>query len=159
MKKLIVTFGIVLVSQFGFSQAAKTKVSAPANKISSDSTYHAKPAVDEAFKKDVLRVIEKSGTGGQIAGAKKQILGMIPEEKQAAFLVEFEAMLPKIYDASAKIYMEEYTKEDIKAMLAFYDSPVGKKIEEKAEVISSKSQEAMASVQGEMQALVAKYMQ
>ena len=84
---------------------------------------------------------------------------MIPEEKQAAFLVEFEAMLPKIYDASAKIYMEEYTKEDIKAMLAFYDSPVGKKIEEKAEVISSKSQEAMASVQGEMQALVAKYMQ
>jgi len=155
MKKLIVTFGIVLVSQFGFSQAATTKTTAPA------LTTSAAPAapVDEAFKKDVLRVIEKSGTGGQIAGAKKQILGMIPEEKQAAFLVEFEAMLPKIYDASAKIYMEEYSKEDIKAMLAFYDSPVGKKIEEKAEVISSKSQEAMASVQGEMQALVAKYMQ
>ena len=84
---------------------------------------------------------------------------MIPEEKQAAFLVEFEAMLPKIYDASAKIYMEEYTKDDIKAMLAFYESPVGKKMAEKAEVISSKSQEAMASVQGDMQALVAKYMQ
>ncbi len=153
MKKLIVTFGIVLVSQFGFSQAAK-----PATAAITTSTAPAAP-VDEAFKKDVLRVIEKSGTGGQIAGAKKQILGMIPEEKQAAFLVEFEAMLPKIYDASAKIYMEEYTKEDIKAMLAFYDSPVGKKIEEKAEVISSKSQEAMASVQGDMQALVAKYMQ
>ncbi len=155
MKKVIVTLGIVLVSQFGFSQSTnKTKTP----ELTTSSSSPTAP-VDEAFKQDVLKVIEKSGTGGQIAGAKKQILGMIPEEKQAAFLVEFEAMLPKIYDASAKIYMEEYTKDDIKAMLAFYESPVGKKMAEKAEVISSKSQEAMASVQGDMQALVAKYMQ
>ena len=155
MKKVVLTLGIVLVSQFGFSQTAKAKTETP-----SITTSVAPVApVDEAFKKEVLKVIEKSGTGGQIAAAKKQILAMIPEEKQAAFLVEFEAMLPKIYDASAKIYMEEYTKEDIKAMLAFYESPTGKKMAEKAEIISSKSQEAMASVQGDIQALVAKYMQ
>jgi hypothetical protein len=68
-------------------------------------------------------------------------------------------MVSKIYDASAKIYMEEYNKEDIKAMLAFYESPVGMKMAAKSEAIMSKSQEAMASVQGDMQALVAKYMQ
>ena len=155
MKKVVLTLGIVLVSQFGFSQTAKAKTETPSI---TTSVAPAAP-VDEAFKKEVLKVIEKSGTGGQIAAAKKQILAMIPEEKQAAFLVEFEAMLPKIYDASAKIYMEEYTKEDIKAMLAFYESPTGKKMAEKAEIISSKSQEAMASVQGDIQALVAKYMQ
>lgn len=154
MKKVIVTLGIVLVSQFGFSQATD-KTETPA------LTTSAAPAapVDEAFKKEVLKVIEKSGTGGQIAAAKKQVLAMIPEDKHAAFLLELDAILPKIYDASAKIYMEEYSKEDIKVMLAFYESPIGKKMAEKTEIIMSKSQEAMASVQTDVQALVAKYMQ
>jgi hypothetical protein len=158
MKKLIVSLWIVLVSQIGFSQASKTKVASPTITTSAPSVAVDAP-VDEAFKIDVLKVIERSGTAGQIAGAKKQILSMIPEDKQAAFLVEFEAMVSKIYDASAKIYMEEYNKEDIKAMLAFYESPVGKKMAEKSEAIMSKSQESMTSVQGDMQALVAKYMQ
>lgn len=116
-------------------------------------------AQDEALKKDVLKVIELSGSGGQMAAAKKQLLGMIPKEKQAAFIIEFDALMPKIYDASAKIYMEEFTKEDIKAMLAFYESPVGKKMAEKSEVIATKSQEGMAALQGEIQALMMKYMQ
>jgi hypothetical protein len=68
-------------------------------------------------------------------------------------------MLPKIYEGTAKIYMEEYTKEDIKAMLAFYESPVGKKMAEKAEVIAEKSQASMMELQGEIQSLVMKYMQ
>lgn len=116
-------------------------------------------AQDETLKKDVLKVIELSGSGGQMAAAKKQLLGMIPKEKQAAFIIEFDALMPKIYDASAKVYMEEFTKEDIKAMLAFYESPVGKKMAEKSEVIATKSQEGMAALQGEIQALMMKYMQ
>jgi hypothetical protein len=135
MKKLILTFALVIVAQFGFSQE------------------------DAAFKADVLKVIERSGSGGQMNSAKKQILGMIPEDKHAAFTVEFDAMLPKIYEGTAKIYMEQYTKEDIKAMLAFYESPVGKKMAEKAETIAEKSQEAMMELQGEIQSLVMKYMQ
>lgn len=136
MKKFILTFAFLVVTQFGFSQA-----------------------VDEAFKKDVLKVIERSGAGGQMASAKKQILAMIPEEKHAAFLIEFDALLPKVYEASAKVYMEEYTKEDIKAMLAFYESPVGKKMAEKSEVVASKSQDSMKDLQGDIQAIVMKYMQ
>jgi ethanolamine utilization microcompartment shell protein EutL len=135
MKKLILTFAFVAVAQFGFAQE------------------------DAAFKADVMKVIERSGSGGQMNSAKKQILGMIPEDKHAAFTVEFDAMLPKIYEGTAKIYMEEYTKEDIKAMLAFYESPVGKKMAEKAEVIAEKSQASMMELQGEIQSLVMKYMQ
>ncbi|WP_395054926.1 DUF2059 domain-containing protein [Flavobacterium sp.] len=134
MKKFIITLALVLVAQFGFSQ------------------------VDEAFKKDVLKVIEKSGAGGQVNAAKKQILTMIPAEKQAAFLVEFDVILNKIQDETSKIYMQEYTKEDVKAMLAFYESPVGKKMSEKAEVLSTKSQESMMSVQTDVQELMGKYM-
>jgi hypothetical protein len=65
--------------------------------------------------------------------------------------------MKKVNDATVEIYMQEYSKEDIKAMLAFYNSPVGKKMAEKSEKIANKSQESMASLQGEIQALMMKY--
>jgi hypothetical protein len=55
--------------------------------------------------------------------------------------------------------MEEYSKEDIKAMLAFYESPVGKKMSEKAPAIMEKSQASMMELQGEIQSMMMKYMQ
>lgn len=134
MKKILFTLVLALATQFGFSQ-------------------------DKPSKAEVEQVIEKSGASGQMAAAKKQVLSMIPKEKQAAFLVEFEALIKKVNDATAELYMQEYTKEDIKAMLAFYNSPVGKKMAEKAEILAQKSQDSMVALQGEMQALVMKYMQ
>ena len=134
MKKLIFTLAFVCVAHFGFAQ-------------------------DDAFKKDIKKVIEVSGASGQLKAAKKQVLTYIPEAKQAAFLVEFDAILAKINDKTVEIYAQEYTKEDIKAMLAFYESPVGKKMAEKSELIATKSQESMGELQGEIQTLVMKYMQ
>lgn len=134
MKKLILTFAFVAVAQLGFAQE------------------------DAAFKADVMKVVQRS-SGAQIEAGKKQILGMIPEDKHTAFLVEFDAIIAKANEGTAKIYMEEYTKEDIKAMLAFYNSPVGKKMDEKAASISAKSQEAMMELQGQIQEVMGKYMQ
>lgn len=134
MKKLILTFAFVAIAQFGFAQE------------------------DAAYKADVMKVVQRS-SGGQIEAAKKQILAMIPEAKQASFLVEFDGIIAKANEGTAKIYMEEYTKEDIKAILAFYNSPVGKKMQEKEESITAKAQESMMSLQGEVQELMSKYMQ
>lgn len=134
MKKLIVTFALVLLAQVGFSQ-------------------------DEAFKKDVLKVIEMSGAANQMKSAKTQILQMVPKEKQEAFILDFDATMPALYDKIAAIYMETYTKEDIKAMIAFYDSPVGRKINEKAGNILEKTQAAGKEWSEELQGLMTKYMQ
>lgn len=134
MKKILFTLVLVLATQFAFSQ-------------------------DKPSKAEVEQVIEKSGASGQMAAAKKQVLSMIPKEKQAAFVVEFDALIKKVSDATVELYIQEYTKEDIKAMLVFYNSPVGKKMAEKSEIIAQKSQESMVALQGEMQALVMKYMQ
>ena len=134
MKKLIVTFALVLLAQVGFSQ-------------------------DEAFKKDVLKVIEMSGAANQMKSAKTQILQMVPKEKQAAFILDFDATMPALYDKIAAIYMETYSKEDIKAMMAFYDSPVGRKINEKAGNILEKTQAAGKEWSEELQGLMTKYMQ
>ena len=134
MKKLLFAVVFALVSQLGFAQ-------------------------DKASKEEVAAVIEKSGASGQMNSAKKQVLSMIPQDKQAAFVVEFDLLMKKVNDATVEIYMQEYSKEDIKAMLAFYNSPVGKKMADKAEIIATKSQESMASLQGEIPALLMKYMQ
>ena len=134
MKKLIITAVFAFVSVTGMAQ-------------------------EKATREDVLKVIEKSGASGQMLAAKKQVLQMIPQDKQAAFSVEFDAILKKANETTIDVYLQEYTKDDVKAMLAFYESPVGKKMAEKAEVIATKSQEAMASLQGEIQAMMMKYMQ
>ena len=155
MKKVILTVAVLAMTQVGLAQAKKAVTKSEAAPISAI----APAASSDDFKAQVMKVIERSGSGGQMNSAKKQILAMIPEDKHAAFTVEFDAMLPKIYEGTAKIYMEQYTKEDIKAMLAFYESPVGKKMADKAEIIAEKSQESMMELQGEIQALVMKYMQ
>ena len=135
MKKIIITVTLVLLAQFGFSQA-----------------------VDEAFKKDVLKVIERSGSANQMKSVKGRIMGQIPEEKQAAFSIDFDAAMPSFYEKLAKVYMETYTKEDIKAMLAFYESPVGKKMADKSAELMEKSQAAGQEWGEGLQEMMMKYM-
>ena len=118
MKKLVFAVAFAFLSTVSFSQ-------------------------DKPTKADVMKVIERSGAQGQLTAVKKQILAMIPKDKQAAFLIEFDAIIAKSQEKTAEVYIQEYTKEDVKAMLAFYESPVGKKMAEKSEKIAEKSQEAM----------------
>jgi len=114
---------------------------------------------DEAFKKDVMKMMEISGSNAAMEVAKTQILKMIPEAKQAAFLVEFNASLPALYEKIATVYMAEYTKQDIKDMIAFYQTPLGKKMASKAGPIAEKSQAAGAEWGQSLQPLLMKYME
>jgi len=134
MKKLILLFVLAFSVQLTFAQ-------------------------DDAFKKDVLKLIKLNGSDAQMKMAKNQILQMIPTDKHAAFLVEFDATLPALYDKIAKVYMDTYTKEDVKAMLAFYDTPVGKKMQEKNGEILEKSQVAAQEWGQGLQSMLMKYMQ
>lgn len=141
MKKLVFTFAFVCVSTLGFSQTAT------------------KTAGDEAFKKECLAVIEASGTGNMLNSYRDQIVGQVAEDKRAAFIVEFDALMKKVNEKTAEIYMQIYTREDVKAMKTFYDSPVGKKMKDKAGELNQKSQESMMDIQTDLQALMMKYMQ
>jgi hypothetical protein len=134
MKKIIAAFAFVLMAQLGMAQ-------------------------DAAFKADVMKVISLSGSDAQMKIAKDQILKMVPAEKQAAFLVEFEASLPAFYDKIAGAYMETYTKDDVKEMIKFYESPVGQKITAKAGDLLQKSQAAGREWGAALQAIMMKYMQ
>lgn len=134
MKKLILILTLAFLSQFAAAQS------------------------NELFKKDVIRMLEVSSAHTQFKEAKEQILTIIPKENHAAFLVEFEASLQPIYDKFAALYMKEFTHADIKSILKFMESPLGKKMNQKSSVIM---QEVFASSQEwatGVKALVTKHM-
>ncbi|MBC8643763.1 DUF2059 domain-containing protein [Flavobacterium lindanitolerans] len=100
-----------------------------------------------------------TGASAQIDVAKKQIPGMIPEAKQAAFLKDFDATMPSYFDKVADVYMKEYTHAEIKEMIKFYETPLGKKITSKAGVLTEKTMEAAQAWGVELQSIMMKYMQ
>ena len=86
-----------------------------------------------------------------------QFAGMVPAEKKAAFLKEVEGTFPEFFSSMAKVYMEEYTHDDIKQLLAFYNSPIGKKMTSKQGAIQQKAMMAGQSWGMKIQALLGKY--
>lgn len=133
MKKIILTLALIAVTQISFAQ--------------------------DAFKNDVKKLVEVSGGTAQIEVAKKQIITMIPQDKQTAFLKEFDATMPGYFQGFYDFYMKEYTHDDVKAMLKFYESPVGKKINSKAGPMAEMTIAAAQTWGTELQAIIMKYMQ
>ena len=116
-------------------------------------------SAQDSFKADALKVIELSGAAGPMQMAKEQILQSIPEAKKMEFSKDFDASLPALYAKLATIYMQTYSAEDVKAMLAFYESPVGKKISASAGDLFKKSTAAGQEWGADLQAMMMKYMQ
>lgn len=134
MKKIILALAFVLTTQFVAAQ-------------------------DAAFKADVMKVIKSSGATAQMDVAKKQIMAMVPEAKHAEFSKDFDASMPALYDKLAVIYMKEYTHAEVKEMIKFYESPVGKKIAEKAGILFEQSMLAGQEWGAGLQELMMKYME
>lgn len=133
MRKIILSVVVLLVAQLSMAQ--------------------------DAFKEDALKVLKASGSAAQMEMAKEQVLANIPEDKKADFSKDFDASLPSLYDKMAEVYMETYTHEEIKQMLKFYDSPIGKKITAKASELTQKNMAAAQEWGVELQGIMMKYME
>ena len=114
-------------------------------------------AQDANFKADVLKLISISGADAQMKLAKPQFMKMIPENEKENFSKEFDASIPGLLDKMAETYLEIYTHEDIKGLIAFHESPVGKKMKEKAPELMQKSMQAGQEWAKELQMLTKKY--
>lgn len=115
-------------------------------------------AQDNAFKKDIIKFIEISGATSHFDIALNQIKTMVPESSHEELTKDFKATLPSLYAKIADIYQEEFTHDDIKKLLAFYESEVGKKISSKQSAIFEKSMLAGEQWGLDLQALIMKYM-
>jgi hypothetical protein len=133
MKKIILTFAFFVAANFAIAQ--------------------------DAFKTDVVKVIEMSGANTSMDAVKKQVLGMIPESKHVEFLKEFDVVISSINDEQVKNFMEVYTHDDIKEMIKFYSTPTGIKIKEKAGVLAEKNMAMQQTIGMQLQGIMMKYMQ
>lgn len=116
-------------------------------------------AQEDAVRKDVKRLIEMTGATSQIDVAKKQVITMIPAEKQKEFLKEFDASLEPVFKTMEDFYIKQYTHDEIKKIISFYETPVGKKITANAGALTEASLQSIQEWSMNLQTMMMKYMQ
>lgn len=133
MKKIIAVTAFLFVSHFGFAQ----------------STY----------KADAEKYMEVSGQMKIFEYLTQDIIQNIPEEKKADFKKDLAASLKDLQSKMADMYMEEFSHEDIKALIKIYETPIGKKLYEKNKVLYDKGQDVGMEWGMGLQSIMMKYME
>jgi uncharacterized protein len=133
MKKLLIMLAFAFISQAAMAQ--------------------------NGFRADVQKVLQMTGSAAQADIAKAQIVAMIPEAKKAEFIKEFDALVPEYLNFLEKFYMETFTHDEVKQMIKFYETPVGKKITANAGGLAEATTKAAQDWAPKLQNLVMKYMQ
>jgi hypothetical protein len=87
----------------------------------------------------------------------EQFLSMVSDEKKEAFKKEVEGTFPELYDSMAKIYKDEFTHDEIKELLKFYATPIGKKMAEKSGVMAQKGMMVGQTWGMKLQSILGKY--
>lgn len=133
MKKVALTFILFVAAQFAFAQ--------------------------DAFKTDMKKYMELSGQLNTFEMLTKELETNIPEAKRAEFNKELKSSLNVLMDKMADMYMSEFTHEDVKEMIKFYESPVGKKLNEKSAILFEKGQQVGQEWAMGLQGVMMKYME
>lgn len=109
------------------------------------------------FKKETIEFIKLTGSGAAFDSAITQIGNMVSEANQDVYQKEAHGTLDGLYNKLAELYMTEFTQKEIKELVAFYNTDLGKKLSEKQ---LSLTQNAMMLGQAwgmELQAIAQKY--
>lgn len=116
-------------------------------------------AQDAAFKADVLKYLEMSGQRLTIEKLTEKFKENVAAEKQADFKKEMDASINDFMNKMADMYMTEFTHDDIKAAIKFYESPAGKKLSSKTGILYDKGQAIGQEWGMGLQGIIMKYMQ
>ena len=100
----------------------------------------------------------KLTSGQQFEVMTEPIVKMIPEENREAFKKELNTSMKGLYKKIATVYTESFTEEELDKILAFYDTPVGKKMVEITPELTKKGMEIGQAWGMELQPMMAKYM-
>lgn len=114
---------------------------------------------DPSYKSKVVELIDiQSATQLVMDNMVEQISVSIPEENKVEFKKDMDGIINKMIDKIADIYMENYTKEEVDALMDFYNTPVGKSIQNKLPEMIIKSQMVGESLTPEVMIIMQKYM-
>lgn len=108
------------------------------------------------FKEKAKNLIQLTSEG-QFDVMLQPLINMVPEENRAAFKADIKASMDNLYDQLVVVYMDSYTEEEIDAILAFYNTPVGKKMVATTPEITQKSMQIGQQWGMQLQPLMMKY--
>jgi hypothetical protein len=80
------------------------------------------------FKTETIEFIKLTGAGAAFDNAISQIGLNVPEANKEAYTKEASATLEGLYGKIADLYMEEFTQSEIKELVVFYHTDLGKKL-------------------------------
>lgn len=109
------------------------------------------------FKKETIEFIKLTGSGAAFDDAISQIGAMVPEASKEAYKQEATATLDGLYEKLADLYMTEFTQDEIKELVAFYNTDLGKKLAEKQLSLTQKGMMLGQSWGMELQTIAQKY--
>lgn len=92
-----------------------------------------------AYEKDTYMLVEmlsKPAFGSVI----DQFTAYVNEDNVETFKKEVEATLPTLYASLTEIYLEEYSHEEVKELLKFYNTDLGKKVASNSAKLAMKGQ-------------------
>lgn len=108
------------------------------------------------FKKETIEFIKLTGSGAAFDNAIEQIGAMVSDANKAAYQKDANATLDGLYDKLAYLYMTEFTQPEIKELVAFYKTDLGKKLAEKQLSLTQKGMMLGQSWGMELQAIAQK---
>lgn len=134
-------FAVLCILAIGSSNTlAQTASPSP---VASPSASPGTPAaIDPAKEKDIRRLLEVAGTKDRMVtvmdGMEKSIRPLMEkalppgdyrDQLVAAFFAKFHSKLDlqQLLDLAMPLYDKNFSHEEIKALIAFYDSPLGRK--------------------------------
>lgn len=83
------------------------------------------------FQKETVEFIKLTGAGAAFENAIAQIGAMVSDANKDAYTKEASGTLDGLYLKMADLYMAEFTQDEIKELVAFYHTDLGKKLAEK----------------------------
>lgn len=99
-------------------------------------------AQDQAFKDDVQKLIKAIGIPERIDAMREYQRMWTKPEEEAEYMPVFETTVPEFLQNVEEYYLKKYTHEEVKELLAFYNSPLGKKVTANAAAINVAYSEA-----------------
>lgn len=100
-------------------------------------TMQAQASADKEYQAAVTKMLEVSNSLDAMKQMAPQIIAMVKQqapEVPQAFWEDMEKTMVSMYDEIIKaiipIYQKYFTLQDIQGIIAFYESPVGKKMAE-----------------------------
>lgn len=109
------------------------------------------------FKTETVEFLKLTGAGAAFENAIGQIGAMVSEENKAAYTTEANGTLDGLYEKMAELYMTEFNQEEIKELVAFYNTDLGKKLAEKQLGLTQKAMMFGQSWGMEVQGIAQKY--